>query len=382
MRFEFATSTRIIYGRGALADPSLKLIEYGTKAAVFTGSNPSRAAALYARLDEAGILYIQISVTDEPTVERAVAYTEQVRAAGCDFVIAFGGGSVLDTGKAISALLTNPGDPLEYLEVVGKGQPLHSPAAPMIAIPTTAGTGSEVTRNAVLAVPEKQVKVSLRSPMMLPRLALVDPSLTDDLPAEVTASTGMDALTQVIEPYTSNTPTPITDALALDGIRRAAHALRAVAANGHDQYARDEMALVSLYGGLCLANSKLGAVHGFAGTLGGMYGIAHGVICASLLPHVTRTNIAAMRARQPEHPALGRYADVARALTGRAEAVPEDAVPWLEETVHLLGIPKLVLRPKDYPTIIAQSQKGSSMKGNPLPLTDDELHAILIAVTA
>lgn len=210
-------------------------------------------------------------------------------------VIGLGGGSVLDAGKAIAALVTNLGNVFDYLEVIGKGQPLVNAPLPFIAIPTTAGTGTEVTRNAVLGSPAHGVKVSLRSPMMLPSLAIVDPELTYGLPPEITASSGLDALTQLIEPFVSVKANPMTDAICREGIRHAAKSLRTVYHNGADASAREGMSLASLFGGLALANAALGAVHGFAGPLGGMLNAPHGAICAKLLPLVMEVNIKVLR---------------------------------------------------------------------------------------
>jgi alcohol dehydrogenase class IV len=297
-------------------------------------------------------------------------------------VIALGGGSAIDTGKAIAALAANPGDPLDYLEVIGKGRPLAHAPLPVIAIPTTAGTGAEVTRNAVLESPQHRVKVSLRSPLMLPRVALVDPELTRSVPPNITASTGMDALTQVIEPFVSARANPLTDSLCREGMTRAARALRRVYADGDDADARADMALASLFGGLALANAGLGAVHGFAGPLGGMFHAPHGALCAALLPHVTAANIQALRQRQPQHPALARYDEIAVILTGDADARAADAVAWLGTLLADLNIPPLRayhITPADFPAIVAASARASSMKANPIVLTDAELMAVLEA---
>ena len=232
-------------------------------------------------------------------------------------VIGLGGGSAIDTGKAIAALLTNPGDPLDYLEVIGRGQALQQTPLPYIAIPTTAGTGSEVTRNAVLASHEHHVKVSLRSPLMLPRVAIVDPELTYSLPPAITASTGLDALTQLIEPYTCNSPNPMIDAICREGMQRAARSLKRAYQNGSDAAAREDMSIAALFGGMALANAKLGAVHGFAGPLGGLFPAPHGMICARLLPFVVEANVRALQMREPDSPVLKRYDEVAQLLTGR-----------------------------------------------------------------
>jgi alcohol dehydrogenase class IV len=277
-------------------------------------------------------------------------------------------------------MLTNPGELLDYLEVIGRGQTLTQPPAPCIAIPTTAGTGAEVTRNAVLGSPEHRVKVSLRSPLMLPRLALIDPELTHSMPPAVTASTGLDALTQVLEPYVSNAANPMTDAICREGLRRAARSLRQAYENGNDAAAREDMALTSLFGGLALANAKLGAVHGFAAVLGGMFHAPHGAVCAVLLPHVMTINVQALQARQPESEALRRYDEVARILTGFDEAVATDGVAWVQALGQALNVPGLGsygLTPADFPTVIEKSAVASSMQGNPLKLATEEMAEIL-----
>jgi len=308
-----------------------------------------------------------------------MAGVQQARAENCDLLTGIGGGSVIDTGKAIAALLANPGDIFDYLEVVGKGGPLTRPAVPYIAVPTTAGTGAEVTRNAVLAVTERKVKVSLRSPSMLPQLAVVDPELTYGLPPEVTAASGMDALTQLIEPFLSNASNPMTDAVCQDGIRRAARSLR-LAFESDDRAAREDMSLAALFGGMALANARLGAAHGFAGPIGGMFPAPHGAICARLLPLVMETNLHALQERAPGSPVLSRFTEVARLLTGEPDALAEDGIRWVHQLCADLRIPPLSVfgvTPSTIPAIVAPSRKSSSMKGNPIELTDEELHAIL-----
>jgi alcohol dehydrogenase class IV len=296
-------------------------------------------------------------------------------------VIGFGGGSAIDTGKAIAILLRNPGKIEDYLEVIGKGKTLPYPGVAMIAIPTTAGTGAEVTRNAVLGVPEKRIKVSLRSPFMLPKVAFVDPELTYDLPAGITASTGLDALTQLIEPFVSNSANPMTDAFCREGLLRAARSLKRVFSNGRDIQAREDMSLASLFGGLALANARLGAVHGFAGVLGGRYSGPHGAICAKLLPPVMETNLRALRERSPESEYLLRYQEVARILTGSEKATEQDGLTWVKEACLELQIPPLSVygfRREDIPTVVEMSTRASSMKGNPITLTSQEMESILI----
>ena len=252
--------------------------------------------------------------------------------------------------------------------------------APCIAIPTTAGTGAEVTRNAVLGSPEHGIKVSMRSPWMLPDLALVDPELTFSMPPAVTASTGLDALTQVMEPFVSINANPLTDGICREGLLRAGRSLRAAFEDGNNKEARVDMSVTSLFGGLALANAKLGAVHGFAATLAGMYKAPHGVVCAGLLPYVMEMNVRALKERQPDSFALDRYSEIARILTGNINASARDGVTWVKELCSALDIPplsKFGVAEKDFPEIVELSQKASSMKGNPISLTDDELSEIM-----
>jgi alcohol dehydrogenase class IV len=377
MRFEFATATRIIFGAGTLNDIGKLASEMGSRALVASNS-AERAAPLIEKLSAAGITSVLFVVEKEPEIATARDGAEIARANKCDLVIGFGGGSAVDTGKAVAAMATNPGDPLDYLEVVGQNKPLTVPPLPYIAIPTTAGTGAEVTRNAVLASPEHNVKVSMRSPLMLPRLALIDPELSYSLPPEATASTGMDALTQVIEPFVSPGATPMTDAICREGMRRARSLQRAYMVG--DPSSREDMATAALFGGLALANAKLGAVHGIAGPLGGMYPIPHGVACARLLPFVMEANIHALQARDPEGQALQRYHEVAVILTGHDDVDPMDGAGWVARLAAALNIPPLSeygVKREDFGSIIEKSQRASSMKGNPIVLTDSELEWVL-----
>jgi alcohol dehydrogenase class IV len=380
MRFEFATATRILFGPGTFQEVPPLAAGMGRRALVVTGRGVERAAPLLDELSEQGVESVVFNVSGEPTTDVALAGVGRARDTGCDFVIGVGGGSVLDTGKAIAALLTNRGDLFDYLEVIGRGQPLSHTSAPYIAIPTTAGTGAEVTRNAVLASPQHHVKVSLRSPLMLPRLAVVDPELTHSVPPPITASTGLDALTQVLEPYVSNQANPMTEAICREGLGRAARSLRGAYEDGGNAEAREDMALASLFGGLALANAKLGAVHGFAGPLGGLFPAPHGVICARLLPYVMEANVRALQSRMPDSPALARYDDVAQILTGQPTARAADGVDWIKELCQALSVPPLSafgLTEDDFPTAVEKSRESSSMKGNPILLTDDELTEIL-----
>lgn len=382
MKFEFATAGRIIFGAGALREAGGVAAGLGKNALVVGGSSLARVEPLAALLGQAGLAVKLLAVAGEPTVAQVTRGAELAREGGCDLVVAMGGGSAIDAGKAIAALLSNPGDPLDYLEVVGRGLPLQSAPAPFIAIPTTAGTGAEVTRNAVLGVPEQRVKVSLRSPLMLPRAALIDPELTYGLPPALTASTGMDALTQCLEPFVSPAATPLTDGLCREGLARAARGLRQAYTHGHDAAAREDMAVASLCGGLALANARLGAVHGFAAPLGGMFPAPHGAICGRLLAPVMAINIRALRERAPGSPALARYAEAARILTGEPDARAEDGAAWAGGLCAELALPTLGafgVTEADIPAIVAKARRAGSMQGNPIALTDAELAGALRA---
>ena len=380
MKFEFATATQIIFGLGSLAQVGERVKAFGRRALVVTGRNPQRAERLMSNLSAHGISAATFSVAGEPeisTVENGVAFAKK---ESCELVISIGGGSVIDAGKAIAAMLTNDGELLDYLEVIGHGKNLARHSAPFIAISTTAGTGSEVTRNAVLASPQHKVKVSLRSPYMLAAVAVVDPELTYDLPPAVTASTGLDALTQLIEPYVCLRANSVTDGLCLEGIYRAALSLRETVTNDQNKSAREDMALASLFGGLALANAGLGAVHGFAGPIGGMFPAPHGAICGVLLPYVMAANLRALRERDANSYALSRYYRIASLVTGNPHATADAGVEWVQKLVADLPIPKLNsygIREEHIPDIVAKAAVASSMKANPIALTTKELADIL-----
>jgi alcohol dehydrogenase class IV len=378
--FEFATATRIVFGAGRVREIGALASGLGTRALVVTGRDQARAGPLLGSLKGASIESCLLRVAGEPGLDTVQNGVARAREEGCDLVVAVGGGSAIDTGKAVAAMLTNDGELLDFLEVIGGGRSLERPPAPFIAIPTTAGTGSEVTRNAVLSSAEHRVKVSLRAPLMLPRVALVDPELTYELPPAITASTGLDALTQLIEPYVCSRTNPLTDALCLEGLGRAAKALPVAFANGLDLGARHDMCVASLFGGLALANAGLGAVHGFAGPIGGMFPAPHGAICAALLPYVMEVNLRALRQRQPGAESLGRYETVARLLTGSPAAGPDQGVAWVARLTRELKIPPLGvygIGSDAVDDLVEKSAKASSMKANPIVLTRDELLEIL-----
>jgi len=380
MKFEFATAGRILFGAGSISEAPAIAASMGRRVFVVTGSSADRAAGLVAGLKEQGCEAATFAVAGEPTTDVALAGAEAARGFGCDVVVAMGGGSVLDAGKAIAALATNQRDLFDYLEVIGRGQPLTEPPTPCIAIPTTAGTGAEVTRNAVLGSPEHRVKVSLRHPLMLPRVAIVDPRLTRSVPPLVTATTGLDALTQLLEAFVTPAANPMTDGVCREGLARAGRSLRRAWEDGSDDGAREDMAVASLFGGLALANARLGAVHGFAGPLGGMFPAPHGAVCARLLPLVIEANARALDARDAGSPSLERLDEAACLITGRQGATAGDLVEWTTELVDRMQIPPLSsfgVRASDIPSVVEKARRASSMKGNPVDLTVDELSGIL-----
>jgi alcohol dehydrogenase class IV len=375
--FEIAATGRVVFGAGRAADLPGLVQGWGSVAFVCTGGRPEDHRELLAALPMPAVVW---PVRGEPTVAMAVDAVASARAGSADLVIAIGGGSVLDLGKTVAALLGNGGEPLDYLEVIGRGRPLLAPSVPFAAVPTTAGTGAEVTANAVLASPEHGRKASLRSSFMLPRLALVDPLLTIGCPPAVTAFSGLDALTQNLEPFVSPQATPLTDGYAREGLRRSASGLRAAYLDGTDVRARTDMSLAGLLGGMALTGAKLGAVHGFAGVIGGMVAAPHGAICAALLAPVCEANVRALAERDSSGPALSRYREVAGLLTGTVDAAIADGIDWIRETVSALGAPGLGawgVRPEMAATIVDATTTASSTKGNPVTLQENELYECL-----
>ena len=378
--FEFATAGRILFGSGTRDLLGGILASLGRRVLVVGGTSRRHDEWLGPLLAHEGLERADFAVVGEPSLDMARAGVAAAREAGCDVVLGIGGGSSLDLAKAIAALATQPGDVLDHLEVIGAGKPLTASPLPCVAVPTTAGTGSEVTKNAVLSSPEHGVKVSLRSPTMLPRVAVVDPELTLSLPRDVSATTGLDAVAQLIEPFVSRNAQPLTDGLCREGLTRVRWALRGAVTQPDDLAAREAMSLASVCSGLALANAGLGAVHGLAGPIGGMFPAPHGAVCAILLPGVMEANIRVLRERGEGDGPLARYRDVARLLTGSPKADAEDGMAWVRAIVAELAIPPLScygMRAVDIPIVIARAKQASSMKGNPVVLPDDELAAIL-----
>ncbi len=370
--FSILTAGRILFGRGEAAKAAGLIAGFGASVLLVHGARPGRAAWLVSALTDLGCRVTTLPCAGEPTLDGLQSALADLRAAPPDVVAAIGGGSVIDMAKALAALIPSRGPVPDYLEVVGKGLPLDHAPLPFVALPTTAGTGAEVTKNAVIGVPEHQRKVSLRDDRMLPDIALVDPALTDGAPRAVTLATGLDAVTQVIEPYVSCKATPFTDALCRPAIPLGLAALKTLMA-GEDATARDHMAWVSLCGGMALANAGLGAVHGLAGVIGGVAPAPHGAVCGVLLPHVLATNTA-----QASGPYAARLAEVA----GWINAVfpGDDPFQALAGWARQNGLPALTemgLPPEAHPQVAEAAGLSSSMKGNPVALPVSALIAIL-----
>jgi alcohol dehydrogenase class IV len=378
--FSFATAGRIIFGRGRAAEAAALITRFGSHVLLVHGRAPERAAWLRHALEAAGARVTSLASPGEPTLAMLQDGRALARGVKVDVVVSLGGGAAIDLGKAIAALVPADGDVLDYLEVVGRGLPLPAAPLPFIAMPTTAGTGAEVTKNAVIGVPgqgnEKNGrKVSLRDDRMLPDIALVDPALTDGLPRSVTLASGLDALTQVIEPYLSSRANPMTDALCRDAIPRALPALRQLM-RGEDATARDAMAWVSLCGGLALANAGLGAVHGLAGVIGGATGAAHGAVCGALLPHVLMT----LRARDAPEATARRLDEIESWIADGLGCGTDSAFRSLSEWARengLATISQLGIVPADFARLAESSRTSSSMKASPVSFSTAELEAIL-----
>ena len=380
--FTFATATSIRFGVGVAAELPHYSRRLGARPFLVTGRNTHRHAEVLRDISEVG----SFALIGEPSFDDARTAVAAARKAGADHIIGIGGGAVLDLAKAVAALAAGDTDPMDHAEVIGAGHPLPRASLPFIALPTTSGTGSEVTANAVLTSHEHRVKVSLRGPSMLATVALVDPALTVSCPRLVTAQSGMDALTQCLEPLTSRMANPLVDALATSGLRAAARGLARAVDEGENLEARTDMAYCSLMGGLSLANAKLGAVHGLAGVLGGTIGAPHGAICAALLQPVTSANLRAMAEREPDNPGVAKYAVAAETLTGEPlsdrspEGIRRALDVWigaLADALRLPGLAELGLSPADHGAVVDAAMKASSMKGNPIILTADELRGVL-----
>jgi alcohol dehydrogenase class IV len=385
--FDFIAPTNILFGPGRIKElPAILRAGNIRRCLVVTGSSPQRLENVFALLRSSDMEVSVLPIHTEPTLDLVRQGVKQAKKHPCDGVVAIGGGSVLDGGKAIAALMHNEGDVLDFLEVIGRGKELSQPGAPLVTVPTTAGTGAEVTRNAVLFDPKHRMKVSLRSKWMVPGTALIDPKLTFSLPQEQTVASGMDTLTQLIEPYVCNRANPLTDALCLQGLALATRSLPRVFADGNDTEARCDMALASLLSGLALANAGLGVVHGFASPLGGMFDAPHGAICAALLPYGMQANISVLRKDARRSPVLneilGRYRTIARQLTGHTGAEPEDGVQAVQALATSLKVQPLGhfgMCPENADEVTEKALNASSMKRNPVALSKEELKRVYLS---
>ena len=379
-RFEFATAKWIIFGEGSANKIPDNALNLGSKPLIVTGKNQNRCKFLLDDFTKKKIKFEIFSVNGEPTTQVVTECLNLAKRNKTDVIIGIGGGSAIDAGKAVSALITNGGDLFDYLEVIGRGKPIKNPTIPFIAVPTTAGTGTEVTKNAVIKSNEHSIKVSLRSPFMLPDIAILDPVLTYSMPREVTASTGLDAFTQVIEPYVSIKANMLTDSICKEGIKRISRSLLKAFNNPNDKKAREDLCIGSLFGGIALANAKLGAVHGFAGPMGGMIGAPHGVVCGILLPYVIKANIKALQERKPSSEVFKKYEKVAKIVTKNEKAKPKDLIQWTDELYGKLNMPHLSevdLKKEQIEELVGKAKISNSMKGNPIVLTDEELRGII-----
>jgi alcohol dehydrogenase class IV len=374
MSFSILQPGRILFGRGVAAQAVGLVSGIGTRVLLVQGASASRSDWLAEGLTGQGAVVTRLSCGTEPTLPMLLSSLALGRAAAPDVVVALGGGAVIDLAKALAALIPATGDPMDHLEVVGKGLPLTAAPLPFVALPTTSGTGAEVTKNAVIGLPEHGRKVSLRDDRMIARVAIVDPALTDHCPRAVTLASGLDALTQVIEPYASCKATPYTDAITRPAIAPGLAALMRLM-EGEDAGARDALAWTSLVGGLALANSGLGAVHGFAGVIGGTTGAPHGAICGALLGPVLAMN----RART-EGAARMRLDQVCAILGEGLGVSSDDAPAALTAWARAAGLPRLRdmgLDPRTHHAVAEASQITSSMKGNPVALSVPDLVAVL-----
>lgn len=382
--FDFVSVGKILFGRGKAAQLGAVARELGAIALVIhNGDDPGSGGAVdrcAESLWKAGMHVAFHRQRGEPTVHDVDAGVMAARKAAADVIVAVGGGSAIDAAKAVAGLLTNGGVALDYMEVIGKGLKITKPAMPWIAVPTTAGTGAEVTKNAVIGSPERNFKASIRSEHLLARVVVVDPEMGVRTPAAVTAASGMDALCQCIEGYTSNGANAMTDAWAREGAWSAATSLAPAFEDGSDVDTREGMALAALLSGVTLTNAGLGAVHGFAAPLGANFTVPHGVICARLLPAVVAANVAGARSTSASHPLLEKYQLLGTIMFGSRARDPEVLVAQLQSLTETLHIPRLGhfgLREEHIADMVALAKKASSMRYNPVVLADDVLANIL-----
>ena len=387
--FTISRLPRIVFGAGTIARVPDLAPEFGRNALIITGASSFRRtehwAALQAAMTERGIVWRDVAVSGEPSPQLVDDAVAAFKTEAIDVVIGIGGGSALDAAKAIAGLLRPGNSVMDHLEGVGPELPYRGPAVPFIAVPTTAGSGSEATKNAVLSVRGKDgFKKSFRDEALVAQYAVVDPDLLATCPPESIAANGMDALTQLLEAYVSTRANPFVDALAWSGLEAVHDGLvHWYRGNGDTGAARSRMAYAALLSGIALAQVGLGSVHGLASPLGAFFPIPHGVVCGTLVAAATRVNIDALSARAPDSPALAKYARVGRLLASMPGADEDDAhtalVKVLDDLTQELKLPPLGdygISSGDVPRIVAGS-RGSSMKTNPIVLDDDEIATIV-----
>lgn len=376
--FQFMTSTRIIFGEGALQSSLSVMNQFGYSVLLVTGQNMQRSSPIINYLQQHNMRYQHIAISGEPNITMIEESALGGRKFQPDMVVAMGGGSVIDMGKALAAIIPNQGDVYDYVEVVGRNVPLKTKPLPFIAIPTTASTGSEVTRNAVLRSGQDQVKVSLRSPDMLADVAIVDPTLTYGTDRYTSGRGAMDAFTHLMEAYVCGEPNPITDMICEEGLRRLSRSV--ISGCLEDDFdARSDLSFAAMLGGMAITNAKLGAAHGLAAALGGKLDAPHSVITARLAPHVMMENIRVAKEADRED-VLNRYTQIAKILTGRSNAHRNDGVLWVNMMLEKLALPNLSdfgVCMTSFDLVAEDAMKSVAIKGNPLPLTKERLMYVL-----
>ncbi|MBF0245412.1 MAG: iron-containing alcohol dehydrogenase [Planctomycetes bacterium] len=381
--FEFAGPGRIVFGWDRLAEIGALLGPDPKRVFLLGGASRRHVQRLAGYLEDSGCEFIDHVIAREPTLTDMDLAADLARDFRAEWIIGLGGGSVLDAAKTLAVVLGNGSPLLEHLEIIGGGRPLRKPGLPCLAIPTTAGTGAEATRNAVITSSQHRLKVSLRHPFLLPSIALIDPELSADMPPLLTATTGMDALTQLIEAALSLKANPLTEALCFRGIALAASCLPRAFGEPSNREAREGMALASLYGGMALANAGLGAVHGLAGVVGGRTGAPHGAICAALLAPVMRVNLGELRRTSQNPDALARFEKIACLIKKDESASAEDGIARIEALTREMGVAKLVgtrIESTELDEMAEQSLRASSMKGNPVTLKKELLKGLLASL--
>ncbi|KHD26710.1 alcohol dehydrogenase [Vibrio caribbeanicus] len=376
--FQFMTSTRIIFGEGALQSSLSVLNQFGYSVLLVSGKTTDRASVLINYLKSQNMRYQHVAISGEPNITMVEETALVGRKFKPDMVVAIGGGSVLDMGKALAAVIPNQGDVYDYVEVVGRNVPLKSKPLPFIAIPTTASTGSEVTKNAVLRSGQDQVKVSLRSPDMLADVAIVDPTLTYGTDLYTSGRGAMDTFTHLMEAYVCGDPNPLTDMICEEGLRRLSRSLLAGCIDD-DFRARSDLSFAAMLGGMAITNAKLGAAHGLASALGGKLQAPHSVITARLAPHVMAENIKVAQ-QQGRNDLLSRYTHMAKLLTGKEDASREEAITWVSWALAKLNLPQLSqfgVCATSFETVAEDALKSVAIRGNPIPLTKERLTYIL-----